>query len=280
MAKSTLSQALGLAVVCTCASVLAAPGTPTKPECFDAHERAQLAQKEKKLRAAKQDYSTCANAACPKLVRSECEARLREIDAALSSVIVQASSAGNTEGVIRVTIDGAPVDQASGPIELEPGEHVLRAETSDGRSVEKRVTLPEGRRNEKITLDVPAAAPAAPKPEPPPTPAPAPSRISPAVWVLGGVAVIGLGGFIGFGLAGKGQESDLDSCKPDCKRDDVDAMRRSYLLADVSLGVALVAGGVGAYLYVSGSKKQQEQGVFVRAVPERHGMGARVGASF
>ncbi len=45
-------------------------------------------------------------------------------------------------------------------------------------------------------------------------------------------------------------------------------------------GVALVAGGVGAYLYVSGGKKRQEQGVFVRTVPERHGLGARVGTSF
>ncbi|MBK8994964.1 MAG: hypothetical protein IPM35_04325 [Myxococcales bacterium] len=280
MAKLNLSQGLALAVVCTCASAFAAPGTPTKPECFDAHERAQLAQKEKKLRAAKQDYSICANAACPKLVRSECEAELSKIDAVLASVIVFALDAGKSDSTIRVSIDGAPAEQASGPIELEPGEHLLRAETSDGRSVEKRVTLAEGRRNEKVTLDVPAAAPAAPSPEPPPAPAPAPSRISPAVWVLGGVAVIGLGGFVGFGLSGKGQESDLDSCKPDCKRDDVDAMRRSYLLADISLGVALVAGGVGAYLYVSGNKKQQEQGVFVRAVPERQGMGARLGASF
>ncbi len=194
-------------------------------------------------------------------------------------MIVYALDAGKSASSIRVSIDGAPAEQASGAIELEPGEHLLRAETSDGRSVEKRVTLKEGQRDEKITLDVPAAERPAPA-EPPPAPAPAPSRISPAVWVLGGVAVVGLGGFVGFGLSGKSQESDLDACKPDCTRDDVDAMRRSYLFADISLGVALVAGGLGAYLYVSGNKKQQEQGVFVRAVPERQGMGARVGASF
>jgi hypothetical protein len=72
------------------------------------------------------------------------------------------------------------------------------------------------------------------------------------VWVLSGVAVVGLGSFGYFGLTGKHQENDLKStCAPHCKDSEVDAMYRSYLVADVSLGVSLVAASVAGYLLFS-----------------------------
>jgi len=274
------TKPLLLAALLASSSASAQTKAPTKPECFDAHERAQLSQKEGKLRAAKQDYAVCANPACPKLVRSECEVELPKVSAAFASVIVSGLDGGKVSSGIKVSVDGASVELGTGALELEPGEHVIRAETSDGRQLEKRVSLKAGQRDEKVTLDVPAAK--APEPEPPPAPAPEakPSRVSPVVWVLGGVAVVGLGGFVGFGLSGRGKQSDLDACKPNCARDDVDSMRTSYLLADVSLGVALVATGLGAYLYVSGGKKKQEQGVYVRTLPQRSGAGVALGARF
>lgn len=253
---------------------------PTKAECFDAHERAQLAQKERKLLAARQDYALCSHAACPKLVKTECEAELPKVVAALSSVVVRVTEAGRAASAAKVTVDGKRVEAGVSVAELEPGEHVFRAELPDGRSAEKRVALREGERDSSVVLDI-GAAPAAPD-APPAAPAPAPepeSQTSPAVWVLGGVALVGLGGFVAFGLSGKSQESDLDSCKPDCQRDDVDAMRRSYLFADISLGVALVATGVGAYLYVSG-KEKKERGVFLRTAPAHGGVAASVGTRF
>lgn len=267
-------KTLSFAVLLLASSVAAQDKPPTKPECFDAHERAQVAQKEGKLRAAQQDYAICSHKACPKLVQTECAAQLPKVQAAFASVVVSVLDGGKAASDAKLSVDGASVE-ASGSLELEPGEHVLAAESSDGRRVEKRLTLREGQRGEKVSLDIPAKQ-VSPEPAPEPAPAPAPNRVSPAVWVLGGVAVVGLAGFVGFGLSGKSQESDLDACKPSCKRDDVDAMRRSYLLADISLGVALAASGVGAYLYVSGNKKRQEQGVYLRALP----LGAELGARF
>ena len=251
---------------------------PSKAECFDAHERAQLANKEGKPKAAKKEFAICADAACPKLVKTECEAELAKALATVPSVVLVALDAGKALAGAKWTIDGAPADATPGAIELEPGEHLFRIEASDGRSAEKRVTLQPGQR--ELRVEVALAAPVAVAP-PPPAPAPAAKpSVSPVVWVLGGVAVVGLGGFVGFGLAGKSKESDLDQCKPDCARGEVDSMRTRYLLADVSLGVALVAGGVGGYLYFSQKKRPAEKGLTLRVTPQRAGMGAALGTRF
>jgi hypothetical protein len=46
----------------------------------------------------------------------------------------------------------------------------------------------------------------------------------------------------------------LETCAPRCtNRSEVDAMRRSYLVADVLLGVSVAALGTSAYLLISGS---------------------------
>ncbi len=272
-ALSAFGGALALSPV-----ALAQSKPPTKAECFDAHEQAQLANKEGKPRAAKRAFAICADAACPKLVKSECEAELAKSSAAVPSVVIVALDAGKAPTGAKLTIDGAPADAAPGPVELEPGEHLFRLQAADGRLAEQRVSLKAGQRDVEVRLEL--ALPARAEPQAPTAPPPAKPGVSPVVWVLGGVAVIGLGGFVGFGLAGKSEESDLDGCKPDCSRGDVDSMRTSYLLADISLGVALVAGGVGGYLYLSGKKRPTEQSFYLRALPQRQGMGAGLGGRF
>jgi hypothetical protein len=251
---------------------------PSKPQCFDAHERAQVAQKAGKLTAARSDFQTCAKAVCPKLVSKDCAAQLEKITAELASVQISVLDAGSPAPVAKLSIDGVPVEGA-GPVELDPGDHTFVAELPDGRKRVQRVSLRQGERDKAVTLDIEAPKAKAPPAEPGPAPEPAKKRVSPAVWALGGVAVLGLGGFVGFGLSGKSKESDLDACKPSCASSDVDSMRSSYLFADISLGIALVASGVGAYLYVKGNK-QEQQSVYVRATPTRHGGAAALGGRF
>jgi c-di-GMP-binding flagellar brake protein YcgR len=47
----------------------------------------------------------------------------------------------------------------------------------------------------------------------------------------------------------------MDACKPYCQQSQADKMRLRYLLADISLGVGVVALGAGGYLYFSASKE-------------------------
>jgi hypothetical protein len=64
------------------------------------------------------------------------------------------------------------------------------------------------------------------------------------------VSAVGLGAFIGFGLAGKSEEHALDECKPCDPTLAAFAARHRYdAIADVSLGVSVVALGLAAYFY-------------------------------
>ena len=84
---------------------------------------------------------------------------------------------------------------------------------------------------------MPVAPPAQPLP-------PATHKKIPVVtWILGGVAVAGVASFTTFAILGKAKEG----CAPFCSRSNVDTLRRDYLIADVSLGVGLVAGAAAVY---------------------------------
>jgi hypothetical protein len=73
--------------------------------------------------------------------------------------------------------------------------------------------------------------------------------------ISGGVAVVALGAFTYFALSGNAIQSDLEACKPNCQNpDDLDRMHARYLMADISLGVALVSVGVGAYVWLKEPK--------------------------
>jgi hypothetical protein len=65
-------------------------------------------------------------------------------------------------------------------------------------------------------------------------------------WIAGGVAVAALGGGIAFGLAARSADHDLDERGCDespCDPDDIDALERKMLLADVLYATALVSAG-------------------------------------
>jgi len=66
-----------------------------------------------------------------------------------------------------------------------------------------------------------------------------------------GVGAVAFASFGYFGLSGLSKRSDLDKCTPHCRQDDIDATRRSFLVADVSLGIGIVAAALGTYLWVS-----------------------------
>jgi hypothetical protein len=150
-----------------------------------------------------------------------------------------------------VTLDGEPfATQLDGrPIEVDPGTHVLRGFFPGARTVELTVVVRATEKDRVIRLDLPRPAPVIPPPAPRAPEAP-PSQAWPpvATYVFGGVGALALGSFAYFGLSGKFQESHLSStCRPNCSDDDINGVRRSYLAADISLGVAVVAIGVATW---------------------------------
>jgi hypothetical protein len=226
-------------------------------QCIAENELATKQRAAGKLGEAKQHYLACAAAECPAVVRDECQSLSQKMETSLPTVVfVLVDAKGNDVTGARVFIDDA---KAAEPLDghalvLDPGNHRISVEAPSGASIEQTVVAREGEKNRRIRIQLPAApkrttdvdtvvAPAQPSTRAAP---------SPVVWVLSGVAVVGLGSFAYFGLNGKHQENDLKSrCAPVCKDAEVDDMYRSYLIADVSLGVSVVAASVAGYLFFS-----------------------------
>src|SRR5450432_873016 len=224
-------------------------------QCISENELATRQRAAGKLGEAKQHYLACAAAECPAVVRDECQTLAQKVETSLSTVVFEVVDAkGSDVTGARVFVDDA---KAAEPLDghalvLDPGTHRINVEAPTGAVIQQTVVAREGEKNRRVRLQLPAAAK---RPETDalpvvPVQAAASSSPSPLVWVLSGVAVVGLGSFGYFGLSGKHQENDLKStCAPLCKDSDVDDMYRSYMIADVSLGVALVSASVAGYLF-------------------------------
>jgi hypothetical protein len=212
-------------------------------ECIGEHVEAQLLRKQGHLVAARARLLECAAPSCPALVREECVALRQEVEVALPSVTLNAVDAnGQPTSAPTVSIDGSaervPPDGRS--VVLDPGEHQLHFQHPDGGIREVKLVLAEAEHDRPVVADFrPKADTASPLRE----------RRWPSTVVLAsaGVAAVALGSFTYFALSGHAVQSDLERCKPDCDQRDVDRMRSRYLVADVSLGVALVAAGIGTY---------------------------------
>ena len=66
--------------------------------------------------------------------------------------------------------------------------------------------------------------------------------------------MIALGSFTLFGIQGKNDVDDLQKCKPRCAESDVDKARTKLIIADISLGVGIVALAVSAYMIITRPK--------------------------
>jgi hypothetical protein len=258
-----------LSAVCTalCLVSHALPARADAKECISANDRGGSLRSEGKLLAAKREYLACAAAACPKAIRQECDALVAKVDASIPSVVFSATDAsGNDTTEVRVWIDGEKVaDTLDGrAVPLDPGEHRIRFEAGDGSgSFERTIVAREGDKHRAVRLELGAAvSQAAAEPTSPPSPPPSapdeaprePATAGPPVlaYVFAGLGVVALGSFTYFALTGKDQEDDLMSrCAPNCERDEADSLHQKYLIADVSLGVAVVSLGVATVLFLS-----------------------------
>jgi hypothetical protein len=214
-------------------------------ECIGEHVEAQLLRKQGHLVTARARLLECAAPTCPALVRDECAALARDVEAALPSVTLSAVDANGPTSAALVSIDGSsqlvPPDGRS--VVLDPGEHQLRFQHPDGQIREVKLVLAESEHGRPVVADF------RPKVD-------SESKLAEREWprtvvlASAGVAAVALGSFTYFALSGRAVQDDLERCKPNCEdHDEVDRMRSRYLIADVSLGVALVAVGVGAYAW-------------------------------
>jgi len=117
---------------------------------------------------------------------------------------------------------------------------------------------------------------------PPPLPPPPQARPIPVVsYVLGGVSVLALGGFVALRVIGSSDYDQLkDGCAPDCPDSDVNTVRRKYVLSYASLGLsaAALAGAVTLYLVQPSEPSAAQTAVFVG--PTRDGLAGGLRTTF
>jgi hypothetical protein len=245
--------------------------------CVDAYKQAQLRRKAGALLEAREQLLVCSRDVCPNVVKTDCVPWLGEVTRAIVTIVVEATDAdGKALTDVRVSADGATLTTRldGRPIEIDPGDRVLRFETPGAPPVEQRVSLIAGERERRLRVTLARRDLAVPQALQP-VASPPPAHVGPfsvPVVALGGVGVVGVTGFVAFGLIGNGEKSDLDQqmCKPNCPSSEVTTVERNYVIADVSLGVGVVSLAVAAVLFLTRSPTRKEA-VSFDALPARGG---------
>ncbi len=221
--------------------------------CVAAAERAQVQQHAGALRSARESLLVCSREACPNAIRTDCLRWLAEVQAATPSLVVSVVDASGGDVVeVRLLVDGARVsDRLDGrPMEIEPGEHLLRVERA-GAVAETRLLVRQGERDRLVTLRFvetppPPPPPIAPSPGPPRASAPE-RRVPMGAWVLGGAGLVATSAGLFFWVSGRSDRSDLyASCgvTHSCSQHEIDSARTKVLVGDITFGLGLAAIGV------------------------------------
>jgi hypothetical protein len=227
-----------------------------KDACMAAHERGQSLRNEGHLRAAQAELRVCARDGCPQLITADCRPWLSAVNDDQPSVVLAVRDENGIEtSDVNVSIDGTLVTKRldGRPIDVDPGDHVLRFERNGQNAVEQRVFLRVREKERVVQVTFAQAKTPELQPTVPEAGRPSPSRWSPGVVASGIVGVLGLGAFAVAGITGKTAEADLASsgCKPNCDESKIDGIRAHYVVAYASLGVGAVGLGVATALLLS-----------------------------
>jgi hypothetical protein len=215
------------------------------------------------LRDALRAFESCSKDACPRVVREDCRNGVAEIRRSGPHLVLRArDTEGHDVADATLTIDGESVGPdalATGTL-VDPGKHVVRATHARFTSAEQIVvtTALDGLRTIDLSLG-PPSAPASGAPHEAPHQVYAPARNRTAAWVVGGVGLAFVAGFAALGTWTYSDYRDLENtCGTHCDHDDVNRVRTHGLIADVSLGVGIVALAVGTYLWFTAPTRTTE----------------------
>jgi hypothetical protein len=225
-----------------------------REQCAAAAEEAQKLRDEGKYRRAREQMLVCARDVCPGPIKSDCGKWLTEVDRDAPTVVFGAKDSKGDLADVKVSMDGVGVQERldGKPVLVDSGEHTFKFETKDGQTQEQKVILRAAEKARPIIVTFGG------KTSEPPTGSGGTSTgdgegkgwlVLPIA--LAGVAAIGIGSFAIFGISGKSDVDDLQKCKPRCDEEKVDSARTKLIIADISLGIGVVAAVVSAYLFIS-----------------------------
>jgi hypothetical protein len=219
---------------------LAAAG-PDKQACVDAATRGQIQRDDLKLGAAAGAFELCAAESCPAAVRRSCRDWLADAKSRIPYLTVHLADDSVQAASLHVDGAAASFDAA---LSLDPGRHTIRVEADRKAPLSIDVVLSE---REAKTIDARFPVDRAP------SPAPVTTRPTPlSAKIALGVAGLAVASWATFALLAQSKTDRLkDDCAPACSTEDRDAAFRLAAVADVSLGIAVVAAATAVVLYLT-----------------------------
>jgi hypothetical protein len=231
-----------------------ATGEDDKVACANAYTEGQRLRSRGALISARDKLRSCTRSVCTKL-QADCVQWVGDLDRAIPSVVLRAvdGSGKDLEGVQVKLDDKLMVDHLDGrAIDVDPGAHVFRFEGSSMVPADVHIVLGEGEKARSVlaTMRRPGLSQEPDRARPPqrseydrPIPWPA--------FLFGGIGTAGLVSFGYFGLSGRAESMNLESCGRSCSPSDVSATREKLVLADVSLGISVLALAAAAYVVLT-----------------------------
>jgi hypothetical protein len=253
------------------------------------------------LQRAIDELETCAVSSCPAVAQRECSHGLEAARAAMPAIKFEVRFAADlgTRPVMLSVDEGEPRRYEGEVLRVNPGKHRFVFQCEGCAAVTRRIVFSEqdSKRKEVVlkpaleaggsakasqvacaeerpsTCPPAAALPAgAGKSSEPARAAGAPTRYWPAEsaglrdkLILGSaaaLATVGGLGFIGFGLDGRRGERALRECSPYCSGARIAEVKRSYLLANLSLGSAVLALGSATLWWFGLRRSPQDAGSY------------------
>ncbi len=251
---------------------LARAADATMSECLAANESAINLRRDHKLRQARAQAIVCSASSCPGEVRDACQARVRDLSAAIPTIIFLAKdSAGRDLVDVRVAMDGEPIgDHLDGTaIPIDPGQHKFTFEIVGHPPVTQSLVISQSEKDRRETVTVPSSnveARVNPNPAVAPktvlmtaevTPETAPAATSSgagqriAGLVIGAVGLVGLGVGAVTGVMAASDWSNAKSycngkpvsCSTDASSPGVQDENAATTMATIST-ISFIAGGV------------------------------------
>ena len=250
--------------------LFAAPAHAGPKECIAAADEGQKLRDDGKLTTARDRFITCAAKTCPAVIAKQCSQWLLDADHDTPTVTFRAlDDQGKETFAVRVVIDGVTVAPSieARALPIDPGEHTVRFERADGKSVEDKVLVRPGEKNRMLELSfqqkTPVAVVQAPVAPPPPPDEPRAFHIPVLGWVGLGVTVAGGAMTAFFAISANNDESRLrSSCAPACDRSEESGVDTKIVLANIGLGLGVAGLGLAVVTTIlanTGPKPQKTE---------------------
>jgi hypothetical protein len=252
MRGSALAAAVALLTLASTDRAHAAPDTSA---CIAAFDQGQRAKTDRKLRRAQTELLVCTQESCPAVLRADCAGVLRNVQAALPTIVLAADDGeGRDITDVKVLIGNAVVSESldGRALEFDPGTYDFRFERAESKSPARtgssspppvmtvHQVLREGEKNRVVRASFRPKAVTVVQVASPAPRRPLVGYLVPAG--LGFLAVAGLGAGVFSKLSFDAEVEDMRSrCAPVCTQAERSDLSSTLVTANVSFGIAIGA---------------------------------------